>query len=72
MRGARGGLVELFGKIELNEDLHDNAGEAESFCGIVADYNDSVLHVFTDEMRSYYRLEDLWSDVPKLEAAATA
>jgi len=38
---------------------------------IVGDYNDVVLHVFTPETRAYYRLEDLWSDVPKLEAAAS-
>jgi ribosome-associated protein len=31
---------------------------------IVADYLDVVLHVFTPETRGYYRLEDLWSDVP--------
>lgn len=37
---------------------------------IVGDYLDVVLHVFTPETRGYYRLEDLWSDVPKLEAAA--
>ena len=35
---------------------------------IVADYLDVVLHVFTPETRAYYRLEDLWNDVPKLEA----
>jgi ribosome-associated protein len=35
---------------------------------IVADYLDVVFHVFTPETRDYYRLEDLWSDVPKLEA----
>jgi ribosome-associated protein len=37
---------------------------------IVADYLDVVLHVFTPETREFYRLEDLWNDVPKLEAAA--
>ena len=41
---------------------------------IVADYLDVVLHVFTPEAREYYRLEDLWGDVPsiELETAATA
>jgi ribosome-associated protein len=39
---------------------------------IVDDYLDVVLHVFTPETRKHYRLEDLWDDVPKLEAAATA
>jgi ribosome-associated protein len=31
---------------------------------IVADYIDVVLHVFTPEARQYYRLEELWDDVP--------
>jgi ribosome-associated protein len=40
---------------------------------IVADYLDVVLHVFTPEARAYYRLEDLWGDVPSVEvASATA
>ena len=40
---------------------------------IVADYLDVVLHVFTPEARDYYRLEDLWGDVPAVELeAATA
>jgi ribosome-associated protein len=37
---------------------------------IVADYNDIVLHLFTPDTRSFYRLEDLWSDVPSVEVAA--
>jgi ribosome-associated protein len=40
---------------------------------IVADYLDVVLHVFTPETRAYYRLEELWGDVPNVELdAATA
>ena len=39
---------------------------------IVADFLDVVLHVFTPETRQYYRLEDLWSDVPSVELAAAA
>ena len=40
---------------------------------IVGDYLDVVLHVFTPESRDYYRLEELWGDVPSVEfASATA
>ena len=38
LRATRGGTMLLYGKIELNEDLHENAGTGESFCGIVAEY----------------------------------
>ena len=36
---------------------------------IVADYVDVVLHIFTPDARDYYRLEDLWGDVPSVEVA---
>ena len=39
---------------------------------ILADYLDVVLHVFTPEARSYYKLEDLWNDVPEVEVEAAA
>ena len=40
---------------------------------IIADYLDVVLHIFTPETRDYYRLEDLWGDLPAVELeAATA
>jgi ribosome-associated protein len=38
---------------------------------VVADFLDVVLHIFTPETRQYYRLEDLWNDVPSVELAAT-
>jgi ribosome-associated protein len=31
---------------------------------ILLDYLDCVLHVFTPEARSYYRLDQLWGEVP--------
>jgi ribosome-associated protein len=48
-----------------------SAGQQEA-TWIVADYLDVVLHLFTPETRSYYRLEDLWSDVPSVELEAAA
>jgi ribosome-associated protein len=45
------------------------AGEREARW-ILADYLDVVLHVFTPEAREYYRLEELWGDVPSVELAA--
>jgi len=40
---------------------------------IIADYLDVVLHIFTPETRDFYRLEDLWGDLPAVELeAATA
>ena len=39
---------------------------------IVADYLDTVLHVFTPESRDYYRLEELWGDVPSVAVEAAS
>jgi ribosome-associated protein len=48
------------------------AGESES-TWIVADYLDVVLHVFTPDARDFYRLDDLWGDVPhEVPEAASA
>ena len=46
-----------------------SAGATEA-SWIVADYLDVVLHLFTPDMRRFYRLEELWSDVPSVELAA--
>ena len=65
---------------EVHERLkHDEGALPSSVAGeregqwILADYLDVVLHVFTPESREYYRLEELWGDVPSIElASATA
>jgi ribosome-associated protein len=37
---------------------------------ILMDYLDVVVHVFTPEMREYYRLEQLWGEAPVLAVSA--
>jgi len=37
---------------------------------ILLDYLDVVVHVFTPEMREYYRLEQLWGEAPALAVGA--
>jgi ribosome-associated protein len=41
---------------------------------ILADYLDVVVHVFTPDAREYYKLEELWGDLPavELDTAASA
>ncbi len=34
---------------------------------IVIDYGDVVVHIFHEQKRAFYSLEDLWSDAPRLK-----
>jgi ribosome-associated protein len=56
---------EVYATLRAENDLRPRSveGERES-TWIIADYLDVVLHVFTPEAREFYRLEDLWDDVP--------
>jgi ribosome-associated protein len=42
----------------------EGVGEAR---WILLDYFDVVVHVFVPEVRDFYRLEQLWGDVPRLD-----
>ncbi len=33
---------------------------------IVMDYDELVIHIFTEDMRKFYQLEKLWADAPKI------
>ena len=37
---------------------------------VLLDYGEFVIHVFTEERRSYYGLDGLWGDAPRLDAEA--
>ena len=59
---------EVAGVLKKEHELlpRSSAGVTEA-TWIVADYLDVVVHLFTPETRSFYRLEELWSDVPSVE-----
>ena len=39
---------------------------------ILMDYFDIVVHVFVPEVREFYRLEQLWGDVPRMDVEIEA
>jgi ribosome-associated protein len=66
---------EVHERLKQEEGLNARAVDGVSEgTWILADYLDVVLHVFTPEARAYYRLEELWNDLPlvELDAAASA
>ena len=66
-------LDEVLGRLKKEKRLIPRSveGQAES-SWIVVDYLDVVLHIFTPEARAFYRLEELWGDVPSVEVEAAA
>jgi len=60
---------EVYAQLKRDKLLPGSVDGAKEGTWIVSDYLDVVLHVFTPEARSFYRLEDLWADVPTLDVA---
>jgi ribosome-associated protein len=61
-------------KLQLKQEqrlLPAGSEAAEADGWIVLDYLDCVLHVFTEEARQRYQLEDLWREAPRLELRAS-
>jgi ribosome-associated protein len=67
-RQARAIVEEVKLRVKKDEKLLPGGMEGEGAAGwIVLDYLDCVLHVFTEEARQRYRLEELWREAPRLE-----
>jgi ribosome-associated protein len=67
-RQARAVVDEVRLRLKNERDLLPGGTEGEGAAGwIVLDYLDAVLHVFTEEARRRYALEELWRDAPRLE-----
>jgi len=63
---------EVHTQLKQQKLLPANVDGVREGAWIVGDYLDVVVHVFTPEARAYYKLEDLWSDVPAVALDAAA
>jgi len=71
-RQARAIADEVKLRLKQEQGLLPSGSEAAEAAGwIVLDYLDCVLHVFTEEERKRYALEDLWREAPRLELPAS-
>ncbi|MGH2974654.1 MAG: ribosome silencing factor [Solirubrobacterales bacterium] len=71
-RQARAIADEAKLRLKQEEGLLPGGSEAAESAGwIVLDYLDCVLHVFTEEARQRYQLEDLWREAPQLDLGAS-
>lgn len=71
-RQARAIADEAKLRLKQEQKLLPAGSEAAEAAGwIVLDYLDCVLHVFTEEARQRYQLEDLWREAPRLEQQAS-
>lgn len=60
-------------KLRVKEEgLLPGGSDGDGSAGwVILDYLDCVLHVFTEEERKRYQLEDLWREAPRLEIQAS-
>ncbi len=71
-RQARAIADEAKLRLKQEQKLLPAGSEAAEAAGwIVLDYLDCVLHVFTEEARQRYQLDDLWREAPRLELQAS-
>jgi ribosome-associated protein len=67
-RQARAIVDEVKLRVKKDQELLPGGMEGDGSAGwIVLDYLDCVLHVFTEEARRRYRLEELWREAPREE-----
>lgn len=70
LKAIRRGVAEkLLEEHEVKDFARDGAPESH---WMILDYGDVILHVFHEDKRDNYALEDLWSDAPRVAYEMTA
>ena len=64
LKAIRRGVAEkLLEEHEVRDSARDGAPESH---WMILDYGDVILHVFHEDKRDNYALEELWSDAPRV------
>lgn len=62
-----GAIAEQVERTLRDEGVRPSRREGQSDSGwIVLDYSSVMVHLLTAELRDFYRLEELWSEAPRL------
>jgi len=64
MRSVADEIVELGEKLN-SKSIHTDGYDGESW--ILVDFVDVIVHLFSDEARAYYDLDNLWGDAQRIE-----
>lgn len=64
---------ELIATLKAGGHLRRNAAGLDSETGwVLLDFDEVVVHLFTEEAREFYDLENLWSDAPRVAFTPSA
>ena len=66
MRSVGDQIIELADNQKMKA-IHRDGYEGESW--ILIDFVDVIVHLFSDEARRYYDLDNLWGDAERIEVA---
>ncbi len=65
LRAISNAVLDTLGKDKVRPTRSEGSPQSG---WILLDYGDSIVHVFDEDQRAYYRLESLWSEAPTLVA----
>ena len=58
---------EIYINLKKNKRYPINVSGLSEGNWILVDYDDFVIHIFTDELKEYYKLEKLWGDSKEIK-----
>lgn len=67
MRSVADHIIEM-GQQQNSKPMHTDGYDGESW--VLVDFVDVIVHLFSDDARAYYDLDNLWGDAKRIELPA--